>query len=202
VLLAAIGQPVKDEGTSVAQIASATESGTTVTITTATANNLAVGQQVAVDGRVTVLQVPTTTSFTYTAASSGLGAVNDSGTATSFDDSALSQSPGSAPYVPILAYPDLPSQASTIVGFAYYVQWTYNKAAMTLTLNPASAMATVGNQNASGVMAVPLPAALSQQDQGTLFRDHDALANPPYAPPLYAPVLVDHYLGPNATAGN
>ena len=220
-LLVAIGQPAQDE-TAVTSVISATEpttgSGTTVTITTATANNLVAGQQVAIarvgtgyDGIANVLTVPNSTSFTYTSASSGLGAVSNSGTVTSFDDSALSQPPGSAPYVPILAFPDLPSQSSTIVGFAYYIQWTYNKAAMTLTLSLASATTSppVGSQNVSGALVQPLPAALSQQDTSTLFQDHDALANPlpenppvyppVYAPVLFAPVLVDHYLGPNAT---
>jgi|GEM_PF-843656 hypothetical protein len=111
----------------------------------------------------------------------------------SFDDSALSQAAGSASYVPIFA--DLPSQPSTIIGFGYYVQWTYQKPA--LTLNAASATAPVGSQNVSGVMALPLPAALTTQDQGTLFQLHDALVNP-----LYAPVLVDHFIGPNAVGGN
>jgi len=111
----------------------------------------------------------------------------------SFDDSALSQAAGNAPYVPIFA--DLPSQPSTIIGFGYYVQWTYQKPI--LTLNAASATTPVGSQNVSGVMALPLPAALSQQDATTLFQLHDALVNP-----LYAPVLVDHYIGPNAVGGN
>ena len=116
-----------------------------------------------------------------------------------FDDSALAQTAGIAPYVPIFTT-DLASQPFTVIGFVYYVQWTYRPSTptqqATLTLNAPGAT-PIGSQNVSGVMALPLPAALSTQDQGTLFQEHDALANP-----LYAPVLVDHYLGPSATGSN
>ena len=67
----------------------ATESGTTVTITTTTAHNLSVGNQVTVasvgvagyNGTFTVTAVPTTKTFQYTAATSGL-ANSGVGTAT------------------------------------------------------------------------------------------------------------------------
>src|SRR5207249_2007783 len=68
---------------SVAMTASgATESGTTVTITTASQHNLSVGQTVVIsgvgvsgyNGTFTVLSVPSTTTFTYAAATSGLAA--------------------------------------------------------------------------------------------------------------------------------
>lgn len=58
----------------------ATESGTTATITTTTAHGFKVGQEVQVlgvgasgyNGQFAITSVPTTTTFTYTAASSGL----------------------------------------------------------------------------------------------------------------------------------
>jgi hypothetical protein len=98
---------------------------------------------------------------------------------------------GSGNYVPI--YDDFPSQSATIIGFVY-VQWSYDGVAI-LTLNPpadSSRVSQVGSQNVSGCIALPLPANLSQQDISLLFQDHAALANP-----LCAPVLVNHYIGPN-----
>jgi autotransporter-associated beta strand protein len=70
-------------------IASATESSKTVTITTSTPHNLSLNQEVVIanvgvsgyDGTFTITSVPSSTTFTYTASSSGFGA-SSGGTAT------------------------------------------------------------------------------------------------------------------------
>ncbi len=78
-------------------------------------------------------------------------------------------------------YVDLPSQSATIVGFVYYPQsqWSYGNS--TLTLNPPAITSYVGSQNVSGIIALPLPSNLTQQDITSLFQDHAGLANPLYA---------------------
>jgi CSLREA domain-containing protein/uncharacterized repeat protein (TIGR01451 family) len=71
-------------------IRSATESGTTATITTAGAHNFAAGDRVVIanaqisgyNGTFLVISAPTSTTFTYTAGTSGLGAATPGGTAT------------------------------------------------------------------------------------------------------------------------
>ena len=85
-------------------------------------------------------------------------------------------------------YDDLPSQSATIIGFVY-VQWSYDGVAI-LTLNPPANTSHIGSQNVSGIIALPLPPNLNQQDISLLFQDNAGLANP-----LYAPVLVNHYIG-------
>ena len=89
-------------------------------------------------------------------------------------------------------YVDYGSQAGTIIGFVYYTNWTYQTG--TLTLMPAATAVQIGSQNVSPTMVLPLSAALAQADVTTLFQAHAAL----FAEyPLYAPALVNRYLGPN-----
>jgi hypothetical protein len=108
----------------------------------------------------------------------------------STDDSALSGGPQNAVYVPI--YADYPSQPATIIGFAYYNNWSYQSGS--LTLGPAAAAVQIGDQNVSPTMALPLPAALAPADASTMFQDHANLFG---RYPLYAPALVNRCIGPN-----
>ncbi len=110
---------------------------------------------------------------------------------TSTNDSTLLMGPQpSAVYVPI--YADFASQPGTIIGFVYYNNWSYTSGV--LTLNPAADAVQIGSQNVSPTMALPLPAALAPADVAALFQDHANLFN---QYPLYAPALVDRYIGVN-----
>ena len=106
------------------------------------------------------------------------------------DSSLLTGPQGIAAYVPI--YADFASQAATIIGFVYYTNWTYTSGS--LTLGPAAGTVQIGGQNVSPTMALPLPAALAPADAATMFQDHAVLFN---QYPLYAPALVNRYVGPN-----
>jgi len=109
----------------------------------------------------------------------------------SSDDSALLSGPQqSASYVPV--YADYPSQAGTIIGFVYFNNWSYQSG--NLTLNPPATTAQVGGQNVSPTMALPLPAGLAPADVSAMFQAHAGLFN---QSPLYAPALVNRYLGPS-----
>jgi hypothetical protein len=125
-----------------------------------------------------------------------------------FDQSAFMQDAPSgsasiAEYVPIYNTTTIGGQPMTIIGFGFLAagQWSYIPAnpplqpQATLSITPPSGTlpAThIAGQNASGVIGLPLPAALGQSGVITLFQAHSGLANP-----LYAPVLVDHYIGPH-----
>ena len=109
----------------------------------------------------------------------------------STNDSALLLGPQTAAvYVPI--YADYASQPGTIIGFVYYNNWNYTSGS--LTLGPAAGVVRIGGQNVSPTMALPLPPALAPADVSTLFQDHASLFN---QYPLYAPALLNHYIGPN-----
>ncbi len=95
-----------------------------------------------------------------------------------------------AVYVPI--YADFTSQPGTIIGFVYYSNWSYTSG--NLTLGPAAAAMQIGGQNVSPTVVLPLPAALAPADVTTLFQDHATLFS---QYPLYAPALVNRYIGPN-----
>jgi hypothetical protein len=106
-------------------------------------------------------------------------------------DSALLNGPqSSAAYVPI--YADFPSQAATIIGFVDYNNWTYQSGS--LTLGAAATAVQIGGQNVSPTMALPLPAAIAPADVSAMLQDHAALFS---QYPLYAPALLDRYIGPN-----
>jgi hypothetical protein len=105
-------------------------------------------------------------------------------------DSTLLLGPQTAVYVPI--YANYPSQAGTIIGFVYYNNWTYTSGS--LTLGPATVAVQIGGQNVSLTMALPLPATLAPADVSTMFQDHANLFS---QNPLFAPALVNHYIGPN-----
>ena len=107
----------------------------------------------------------------------------------STDDSALSSGPQIAVYVPI--YADYPSQSATIIGFVYYNNWSYQSSS--LTLGPAAVGVQIGSQNVSPTMALSLPTALAPADVSAMFQDHAKLFN---QYPLYAPALVNRYIGP------
>jgi hypothetical protein len=107
----------------------------------------------------------------------------------STDDSALFGGPQTAVYVPI--YADFPSQQATIIGFVYYNNWSYSSGS--LTLQPASATLEVGRQNVSPTMALALPTALAPTDVSAMFQAHATLFS---QYPLYAPALVNRYIGP------
>ena len=109
---------------------------------------------------------------------------------TAGDAALLSGPQPAAAYVPI--YADYGSQAGTIIGFVYYTNWTYQTG--TLTLMPAGTALQIGSQNVSPTMALPLPTAFAQADVTSMFQAHAALFS---EYPLYAPALVNRYLGPN-----
>jgi hypothetical protein len=106
------------------------------------------------------------------------------------DSSLLTGPQSAAAYVPI--YADFASQPGTIIGFVYYTNWTYTSGS--LTLGPAAGTVQIGGQNVSPTMALPLPAALAPADAAAMFQDHAVLFN---QYPLYAPALVNRYIGPN-----
>jgi hypothetical protein len=137
--------------------------------------------------------------------------VPDPNQSVGFDQSAFIQDAPSgsvsivAEYVPIYADASIGGQSWTIIGFGCLPasQWTYTAAtsasqatlSITSTNSGSSSpwpAAHIAGQNASGVIGLPLPAALGQSGVITLFQAHSGLANP-----LYAPVLVDHYIGPH-----
>jgi hypothetical protein len=108
----------------------------------------------------------------------------------SANDSTLSIGPQGAVYVPI--YADFASQPATIIGFAYYNNWSYTSGG--LTLGPAAVALQIGGQNVSPTMALALPTALAPADVATMFQYHASLFT---QYPLYAPALVNRYIGPN-----
>jgi hypothetical protein len=109
----------------------------------------------------------------------------------STDDSALLGAPQTAGYVPV--YVDYPSQPATIVGFVSYGNWSYTSGNLTLSPPSPSTALQIGRQNVSATMALALPPALAPQDISAMFQAHASLANQ-YA--LFAPALVNRYLGP------
>jgi hypothetical protein len=109
-------------------------------------------------------------------------------------------------YVPIYATVPLGGQSSTIIGFAY-VRWNWNAASRTLTLTKGpSGTRPVGCGNISGVLVLALPASFSQQDVTTLFQLHAGAVTDPtlvldnLTNSVYAPVLVNRYIGPNQSS--
>ena len=106
---------------------------------------------------------------------------------------------GAIAYVPVID--DGPSSplSGRVVGFGY-VYAVRCPAPGTLALTKGTGM--IAAQNASGVLGLSLPAWFSDPTAGStrtlqLFSEHES-----YSDFLYAPVLVDHYLGPNATGSN
>ncbi len=110
--------------------------------------------------------------------------------ATTTDNSVLSSGSASAMYVPI--YADYPSQAGTIIGFVDCT-WSWSPQSGSLTLGPVAVAVQIGGQNVSPTMALPLPASLAPADAAAMFQDHATLFG---QYPLYAPALVDRYIGP------
>jgi hypothetical protein len=106
---------------------------------------------------------------------------------------------GAIAYVPVVD--DGPSSplSGRVVGFGY-VYAVSCPAPGTLALTKGTG--TVAAQNASGVLGLSLPVWFSDPTAGStrtvqLFSEHES-----YSDFLYAAVLVDHYLGPNATGNN
>jgi Flp pilus assembly protein TadG len=135
------------------------------------------------------------------------------GSSAGFDDSVLAQDGtggGVVGYVPIYTTVSLGGQSCTIIGFGYLSagQWAYTPAnqqagqSAQLTIFPPRTLSPhVGSQNVSGTLVFALPASFSQQDVSTLFQLHAGTATGASVTPLlnsaYAPVLVNHYIGPN-----
>ncbi len=94
-------------------------------------------------------------------------------------------------YVPIY---DTIAGANTIIGFGYLPQWTWQADPVngggTLTLTPPSGPQPVGYGNISGTFVPGLPQDTS--DYSDLFAAHASFTGGS----AYAPVLVDHYIGP------
>ena len=100
-------------------------------------------------------------------------------------------------YVPIYTTTPLGGQAYTVIGFGYLAPGRLQSGASQIVIAPPTgALPTypVAAQNASAVIALPTLAGLSLQDVSTLFQLHGDPSLSPYM--IYAPVLVDHYLGP------
>ena len=119
----------------------------------------------------------------------GLTAIGQPLAASSNDSALLAGPQPSAPYVPI--YVDYASQPRTIIGFVYYNNWSYQSGS--LTLNPATATVQTGGQNVSPTMALS-PTGLAPADISTMFQAHASLFS---QYPLYAPALVNRYVGPS-----
>jgi Tfp pilus assembly protein PilV len=125
------------------------------------------------------------------------------GTSTTLAIGGVAGTPTQSGYVPIYAVVPLGGQSSTIIGFGY-VRWNWDAASGTLTLTKGSTGTyPVGCGNVSGVLVLALPASFSQQDVATLFQLHAGAATDPSLAPdnltnsVYAPVLVNRYIGPN-----
>ena len=88
--------------------------------------------------------------------------------------------------------PITPASQATIIGFVYYNNWSYQSGS--LTLGPAAVAVQIGSQNVSPTMALPLPTVLAPADVSAMFQDHASLFT---QYPLYAPALVNRYIGPN-----
>ncbi len=112
--------------------------------------------------------------------------------AASTDETTLSAGPQpTSAYVPI--YADFGSQPETIVGFAYYTNWSFRNG--NLTLSTADPTVRIGGQNVSAAMVLSLPPAVALSDAAALFQANTAMSS---QHPLYAPALVNRYLGPNS----
>jgi hypothetical protein len=89
-------------------------------------------------------------------------------------------------YVPIV------DANNTIIGFGYVQSWNWNGSAtggtLSVTMGPSGSQ-PVGGGNVSGAFIPGL--TQDTADLATLFQEHAAFTNP-----LYAPVLVNHYIGP------
>ncbi len=87
-------------------------------------------------------------------------------------------------YVPLI------DTNNTIIGFGYVQSWTWNGDAtggtLNITIGPSG---SVGYGNVSGAFVPGL--TQDTTDFTTLFNEHATFSNP-----LYAPVLVNHYIGP------
>jgi hypothetical protein len=112
-------------------------------------------------------------------------------------------------YVPIYADDGVIGPGSIVVGFGQ-VTWSLSTLNGTTTLTLTRGTKNpVGSGNVSGVLAMPLPVTLTQQNANTLFQDHAGLPNSDGSPnpdalvyPLCASVLVDRYIGPSAGSSN
>ena len=113
------------------------------------------------------------------------------------DSSTLAAYPASLPaYIPIYTTTELGGQQYTIIGFGYLPPGSLTVGAAQIVIAPsggAAAAYPVAARNASGVVALPVLGGFSAQDVSTLFALHEGLVSP-----VYAPVLVDHYIGPNS----
>ncbi len=145
--------------------------------------------QVSGGTAATVIALPDPRVLLLTATfSSSLTAIGQP-LATTTDTSVISSGSQTALYVPI--YANYTSQQGTIIGFVY-CNWSYTGG--NLTLGPNTTAVQIGGQNVSPTMALPLPAVLAPADAAAMFQDHTALFS---QYPLYAPALVNHYIGPN-----
>ncbi len=95
-------------------------------------------------------------------------------------------------YVPVV------DTNNTIIGFGYVQSWTWTEDAtgatggtLSITMGPSGSQ-PVGYGNVSGAFVPGL--TQDTTDFTTLFQEHATLNNP-----LYAPVLVNHYIGPNSS---
>jgi hypothetical protein len=123
--------------------------------------------------------------------------------------SALQQDSGAAGYVAVCFTDNsLGGQPNTVIGFGYLPagQWTFTPAnppgqpQPQISITPLNQLPPhVAGENASGVIGIALPTSFttSPQDLTTLFQLHAGQSNDGLTNPLYAPVLVDHYIGPN-----
>lgn len=154
------------------------------------------------DGTLTAVGSTTVIGQVMLPALIGIGqsvvAAGNAAPLTSVTDSTLYQ------YAPIYADDGVIGPGNIVVGFGQ-VTWSLSTLNGTTTLTLTRGTKNpIGSGNVSGVLAMPLPATLTQQNVNTLFQDHAGLPNPDgslnpdaLVYPLYASVLVDHYIGPN-----
>ncbi len=136
-----------------------------------------IGQQIAAGKSVAPQNAAWLSQYV---SASGTKAVNSTGPTLL----ALSQ------YVPIV------DPNNTIIGFGYVQSWTFSPdetgatgGTLVITMAPPGSQ-PVGSGNVSGAFVAGLPQDTT--DFTTLFSEHVNFSNP-----LYAPVLVNHYIGPN-----
>jgi hypothetical protein len=141
------------------------------------------------------LVLATTTSGATALSATGVSCIGQMVVAGT-NSSTLSAYPTTFPaYVPIYTSTPLSGQAYTVIGFGYLAAGRLPSGTSQIVISPPGGTQPaypIASQNASGTIALPTLVGFSPQDVTTLFQLHEGLASP-----LYAPVLVNHYIGPN-----
>jgi hypothetical protein len=131
--------------------------------------------------------------------STSIASTNASGLSSYYDTLTVTPSGSSGQTLLCLSqYVPLCDANFTVIGFGYVQSWTWQGDASggTLTLTKGSSPQPVGYGNISAAIAPGLPQDAAATNIATVFTEHEGLIDPIYAPVVYAPVLVNHYIGP------